>query len=477
MTGPLLTFDDVTFSYLGSGTPALRGLSLDLSPGDMVALLGPQGSGTSTACRLAAGLLEDRGTLSGQITRPESGTALLGDDPEAQLTGMASFAADEVRLPGRLHGLSPGVIAARAEEAMQALGISHLARRRLETLSGGERQLTALAGLLTLRSPLLILDQPALALDAAARERLVTVLRAHCSAGGAVIVASPQYDDVTAGCDREILLGPPSTIWSTVSLAQMSAAQPVAPSPPETPQHPQAPGLGSASTAALNVRGLGVRRGGHQILNGVDLALQRGQVAAVLGPNGSGKSTLLRAMAGLLRGRRTGAELSGTVSVGGEDLSAVPAHRRAHRVAWVGQDPGAQISAASVTRELERALPKSGHGQRRRPRTPNPAAIVDVLQRTGLDDVASEHPYDLAPSRRKDLVIATGLLLGPEVLLLDEPTLGRDAAAMAQLNRVIAEFTATGGVVVLSTHDRAWARGIAQRVLELDTWPPPVPAG
>ncbi|SDQ06469.1 ATP-binding cassette domain-containing protein [Leucobacter chromiiresistens] len=457
------------FAFHDSEEAALSGIDLRVRAGEAVAVLGPQGSGTSTLCRLAAGLLDERGVGSGAVDAPAS-VAMLGEDPEAQLTGMTSFVDDEVRLPTRLSGSTRPV---DVGAALHAFGMRRLLGRRLDTLSGGERQLVALTSLMTLRPALLVLDQPGLSLDPGARGLLAVALRRFCARGGAVLLAGHQHDELTAGADRVAFLrggrltaGPRPGALSDAVLGEHGVWSAVGGDP-----HREAPvreTSGRAGDARLDVRALTVSRGRSTIFADVDCRATRGEVVAVVGPNGAGKSTLLRAVAGLLDAEAD-VRVNGAVLVDGEHLTGMPVHRRAHRVAWVGQDPGAQLSASTVRAELDRALPLPPHRRRERAglRAARAAEVERVLARTGLAEHANEHPYDLDPAQQKDLVIASALLLGAGVLLFDEPTLGRDLAGMRRLERVIAEVSAADVSVVLSTHDLRWAGRIAHRTLRL----------
>lgn len=472
----MIELERVTFTYDGANEPTLREMNVQIASGEMVAVLGAQGSGTSTLCRMMAGLLDRHGHLEGRITRMDGAPAMLGDDPEAQLTGMVSTVADEVRLPGRLSGLPESVIGQRAAATMDHLGIGALAHRHTGTLSGGERQLTALASLLTLSPSLLVLDQPGLALDAGARRQLRAALRAHCEAGGSVVLASHQHDDLTATCDRALLLES-GQIRQQGTVDDLNRDQVAACGIWQTPAHGEleprstkssAPDpKGGGEPAALSAVGLGVDRDGLPVLHDLAFSAVAGSVTVVLGPNGSGKSTLLRALAGLLPHRRD--RVRGEITAGTELLTRVPAAHRARHIGWVGQDPGAQLSASTVLREMENALPPV---IRRQDRIQDPAdrsrRIAEILELTELSDAAVEHPYDLSLSQRKDLVIATALLMEPKVLLLDEPTLGRDGPAMHLLTRLVSGVADRGGAVVLTTHDHAWAQDISDQLFTLE---------
>ncbi len=488
-------FGHAGFHYADEPAPALSDIDLVLHPGEMLAVLGPQGAGTSTICRLAAGLLADRGAASGSVTLSGS-AAMLGDDPEAQLTGMTSFVDDEVRIPARLSGSTRPV---DVGAALEAFGMVRLSGRRLDALSGGERQLVALASLMTLDPAVLVLDQPALSLDPSARMLLRQALARFCARGGAVLLAGHQYDELAAAADRVDFLHA-GRLVSGAAPAEVDNAMLIShgvwnalgadDSAPERMSKPAEAIVSEPASVrtALRVHDLTVERDGTQVLDGVDLDIAAGHVLAVVGANGAGKSTLLRAVAGLLErsARVTGllsveSAVAGGTSVAGtsvartsvagtvHELGDAPASQRAGFVGWVGQDPGAQLSAATVSAELERSVPLPRHRRRdraglRAERTERSAAL---LERVGLASQAAEHPYDLTPDQRKDLVIASALLLEPGVLLLDEPTLGRDLAGMRRLERIITDFTAAGGAVVLTTHDLRWATQVATNVRRL----------
>lgn len=138
------------FTYRGSTRPALTSIDLRLEPGQMHAILGPVGAGASTLVRLITGLLGERGTSVGQV-RLEGTAVMLGDDPEAQLSGMTSLVGDEVQLSGRLHGDEVTRVENRARETLDSLGIGDLWGRRVKyngltyLLHEVERQVAAVA--------------------------------------------------------------------------------------------------------------------------------------------------------------------------------------------------------------------------------------------------------------------------------------------------------------------------------------------
>lgn len=467
-----LELSDIGFTYRGAATAALTKVDLRMGSGQMHVILGAVGSGTSTLARVITGLVNEQGTITGDIRVPGS-AVMMGDDPEAQLSGMTSLVRDEVQLPGRLHGDEANEVAANAALVLTSLGIAELWDRRLDALSGGQRQLVAIAGLLTLRPSLLVLDQPSLSLDPETRARLGTVLHDYCSGGGAVLITAHQLDELTEASHHMSILGsgqliPRDKVLSAQALERYGIWDT---RPPST--HPQdrtsTVELIGEEPAALNVCGLRVTRGGTTVLNGVDLTVDSGQLVSIMGSNGAGKSTLLRGLLGLLGAH---AETSGTITVAGHGtwlrLGDIPANERAHLLGWVGQDPGSQLSAATVREELMRAVPLPAHRRRdrRRVRAHRREAVASAMVEAQLTEVSETHPYDLSIDRRKDLVMASALLTSPRVLLLDEPTLGRDRMAIDRLNAFIQGFLRRGGSVLATAHDLNWAQG-SDRILHL----------
>nr|WP_280712937.1 ATP-binding cassette domain-containing protein [Brevibacterium marinum] len=473
-----LELDRAGFTYRGASFAALTEIDLSLAPGQMHAILGASQAGTSTLGRLITGLLDESGTSAGTVH--VAGTAvMLGDDPEAQLSGMTSRVGDEVQLPGRLHGHESRLAEHRARKALASLGIAELWDRRLETLSGGQRQLVALSGLLSLRPSLLILDQPSLSLDPDTRRLVATVLLEFCSTGGSVLTTGHQFDEVAAASHRLSILASgrlhprgtdvSSTDWQRHGIWDTRPREPFAPASTET-NSPTIAVPSPTTPSALAVRDLTVSRGSITVIDGIDLDVGAGELVTIMGSNGAGKSTLLRSLVGLLDTRT---QTPNTITVddcGGRlDLGGTPAHRRAPHLGWVGQDPGSQLFAATVREELTRAAPLPQHRRRDRAkvRAQRQEAVASAMVETGLSAVSETHPYDLSIDRRKDLVLASALIPGPQIIVLDEPTLGRDHTAIRRLNMFIDGFLGRGGAILTTTHDWRWATEKSDRILRL----------
>jgi len=168
---PLLRFDGVTLRR--GGRLLFERLDLDLAPGETLQIFGPNGSGKSSLIRLAAGLLNaERGSVErAPLSLADDNLAL---DRELPLRRALGFWANPV------------------DEAMEALGLAHLAQVPMRLLSSGQAKRATLARVAASATPLWLLDEPLNALDGDGVERLARVIKAHVGTGGAVLAASHQ---------------------------------------------------------------------------------------------------------------------------------------------------------------------------------------------------------------------------------------------------------------------------------------------
>jgi len=249
---------------------------------------------------------------------------------------------------------------------------------------------------------------------------------------GAVLAAYPGAPSVTR---LGRLLG-----WDPLPLTVRDARARAALDPPALDLPAATPPLATPGDRLLRAHGLRVALGGHTVVRGIDLELRAGDVIALFGRNGAGKTTLLRALAGLT------APTSGTVETDG-------------RVAYVPQNPNAMLFSSSVRRELAET-------QRLLGRTD--ASVVDHwLDALHLTDLADTHPRSLSGGQRQRVAIAAVAVGGAPVLLLDEPTRGMDAPSRTALEHAVRDHAASGGAVVLATHDVELAARIASHAVVL----------
>jgi ABC-type branched-subunit amino acid transport system ATPase component/ABC-type branched-subunit amino acid transport system permease subunit len=408
------------------GVIAVAGVDLIAPPGRITSVIGPNGAGKTTLLNLVSG-----------FQPPDSGTVRVGNQAitglPAQDAARASLARtfqtaqpfgnltvlDNVRL-GLLRGRWRGdASAALARALLSLVGYSGSETRLAATLPHVDRRLIEIARALGTAPAVLLLDEPAAGLDDADTVKLGALLQRLARSGLAVVlvehdmalVMSISDEIVVLDAGRRIAAGTPAAVRAdpAVRAAYLGAA---------------APAQGAASrevgASLLDVRELSAGYGSLGVLDQVGLKVGRGETIAVLGPNGAGKSTLMKALSGLIR------PVQGTIGFGGVELSQLAAHLVA-RAGLILVPEGRQVFPQLTVAENLRL------GATRR----NDFALAEIEAmlvrfprlRPRLHTAAGL----LSGGEQQMLAVARGLLARPELLLLDEPSLGLAPAVAAEL--------------------------------------------
>ncbi len=214
----MLTLTGVTYRYAGSARPSLTDVSLTLGPGEVVGVIGPNEAGKSTLCLVAAGLAPRAvgGTLSGsvQVDGRDLAAVPAGElaarvgigFATATLSGICSTVYEEVAFGPMNLGLPRIEVMQRTEEAMRAVAIADLAERDPERLSGGQRQLVAMAGVLAMQPAHLVLDEPTAMLDPSGTRLVGEAIAALAAGGASILIAEQKTDLLAAICTRAVVL-------------------------------------------------------------------------------------------------------------------------------------------------------------------------------------------------------------------------------------------------------------------------------
>ncbi|MGW8379977.1 ABC transporter ATP-binding protein [Streptomyces sp. ODS28] len=217
------------------------------------------------------------------------------------------------------------------------------------------------------------------------------------------------------------------------------------------------PEAGSGAAAGIRFDEVTVAYGGTVVLDGFDLAVEPGEVMALLGPSGSGKTTALRAVAGFVR------PSSGRVWLGGKDVTDLPPHKRG--VGMVVQQyalfPHMRVEENVAFGLKAQKVPRAEISQR----------VADALEMTGMSGYAKRHPRELSGGQQQRVAIARALAVRPDVLLLDEPLSALDArlrsGMLAELERLHRELPDVS--ILYVTHDQVEALTLADRIAVMDS--------
>lgn len=437
--GIALAYDDVTFRYPGSHGDVLSGVSMAVPAGAFALLVGGTGSGKSTLLSLAKPQIAPAGDRAGQVRvygRPVDDldgaeaceVGYVFQDPDNQI--VCDSVWHEMAFGLENLGTPQGEMRRRVAEASYFFGMGPWFHSDTDALSGGRKQLLALASTLVMQPRVLLLDEPTAQLDPiAARNFLHALFRVNRELGCTVVVAThePELMADYATCAFELVEGAVRPVEDLgrfkceAALAERGAL------------------CDENAPVAVSARGAWFRYGRDDdwVLRGLDLEVRQGEVHALVGGNGCGKSALLALIAGTRRAQR------------GEVRSAISAK------AMLPQDPKALFAEEHVDDELMEWAHIGGYGA---------DEVRAMMGELGLADRAGLHPYDLSGGQRQMLALGKLLLVHPRLLLLDEPTKGLDRAAREHVAGMIEAARRDGVTVIVSTHDLAFVRRVADRV-------------
>ena len=217
--------------------------------------------------------------------------------------------------------------------------------------------------------------------------------------------------------------------------------------------------------AMIEIQGLTKRFAGHEVLRGVDLSVEEGQVTAVIGPSGSGKTTLLRCLDCLE------APSGGRIRVGEVEIDgALPLTRQKAQVRALRQSVGFVFQGFNLFPHRT-ALENVIEGPvvvRREPRAAAAERGRALLAKVGLAEKADAYPSELSGGQQQRVAIARALALNPGVILFDEPTSALDPELVGEVLASIRDLAAERRTMVIVTHEMAFAREVADRTVFMD---------
>lgn len=506
MTDPVIDATAVTFRYRSADSDQLRDITFRVAPGERVAVMGATGAGKTTLMMALNGLVphHHEGSFGGRLTVTGLDVAitavtdlvrhvgLVMQDPESQITGRTVI--DDAAVGPANLGLPREEVLARAEGALDAVGLGDLKRQDSSHLSGGQQQRLAVAGILAMEPQILVLDEPTSELDPAGAEQVFEVVSRLAGEGGrTVLLVAHEPELVAAWADRLLVLSAgritfdghprdffadadavaaaglrapgvtsafeglraaglvPPTAPAPVTLAEAVAALPVRVSP-RAPAEPAPEAEREIVVEAVDLRHR--YPSGVEALAGVSLRIRDGDFVALLGRNGAGKTTFARHLIGLLR------PTSGELRINGRSAAGRKIHDLATEVGYVFQNPDHQIFANSVHDEIAFGLRNQGRGE-----AEIKERVAAVLAQVGMPGVQDLHPYRLGKGQRQRLAVASVLALEPRILVIDEPTTGQDWTGSVAMLELVAELNRAGHTICMITHDMLLAAEYARRAV------------
>lgn len=499
MSDALLSITDltVTFRTEDGSVEAVKGIDLEVNPGEVLALVGESGSGKSVTAMAILKLLPRSATVTGSIRL--SGRELL-PLPEADMNAVRGAEISMV-FQEPMTALNPSmrigdqiteailnhreVSKAEAWESAVAMlrrvGIPDPARRAKSyphELSGGQRQRVVIAIALVCEPQLIIADEPTTALDVTVQAEILDLIRRLAAESGTAFLLVTHNMGVVAdiadrvavmfrgtmvevGDTRAVLTAPREDYTK-----KLLSAVPSLPDLASVVERDEEPEI-AAPVLELDAASVTYRRGGRPFLalDGVSLAIAPGEILGLVGESGSGKSTLGRAALGLLPLSSGEMTLFGE-KVGRGGVSGRRERELRGRVGAIFQDPGSSLDPRMTVGEAiaepllvqRRRFPTSA--SRRRSRV---AELLDAVELPA--NYASRYPHELSGGQRQRIGLARAIALEPELIIADEPTSALDVSVQAAVLEVLRTLQEKMHFACLFiSHDLAVVHEISDRV-------------
>ena len=500
MKEAMIELKDFSFQYKAQSEPTLKNLNLTIYKGEKVLIVGPSGSGKSTIGQCLNGIIPNiyKGTSSGQfliqgkeafdlsIYEKSHLVSTVLQDTDGQFIGLS--VAEDLAFALENDMVELGTMKERVQSWAERLDLMKLLDHRPQDLSGGQKQRVSLAGVLIDESPILLFDEPLANLDPKSGQDIIDLIdQIHEEQGTTTIIIEHRLEDVLyRPVDRVILInqgqvlynGQPDELLRTTLLAENGIREPLylttlrqLGQDIDQLEHldrledieltgvnrsiPEATFTKTGETEELlKLEQISFAyQENHPILKNISLSIPKGQRLAIVGKNGAGKSTLAKAICGFIT-------TEGQYTSRGEDIKQESVKERAERVGYVLQNPNQMISTNMIFDEVALGLRLRGISEEDIKKR-----VYQALKTCGLYEFRKWPISALSYGQKKRVTIASILVLGPEILVLDEPTAGQDQRNYTDIMEFLDSLQEKGHTIVMITHDMQLMLDYSDRAL------------
>ncbi len=500
MKKAIIEAKNVSFTYEGAPAPAVRDVSLTVTEGEFLAILGRNGSGKSTFAKLLNALqLPSSGQLTVNGIRPETeddcyevrkSCGMVFQNPDNQI--VTTIVEEDCAFGLENLGTPPQEIRARVDDALRSVGMSDFALASPSMLSGGQKQRIAVAGVLAMKPRIIVFDESTAMLDPIGRRDVFSLARKLNLEEGITIVWITHFMEEAALADRLVVMdgggiamqGSPREVFArteqvlslgldvpemmklagalrragvklpeglmTVNeMAVELSGRPHA-APKAAPEGHEEKETAPSREAVIEVRDLThVYMPGTpfeaKALDSVSLDIAQGEFIGIIGHTGSGKSTLISHLNGLEKSMPGEVKVNG-VDLGDKDTNLIDVRRN---VGLVFQYPEYQLFEETVAKDV-------AYGPTNLGLDPNEIdeRVAWALKQVGLDpaEVSEKSPFELSGGQKRRVAIAGVLAMKPAILILDEPAAGLDPQGRRDMLQLIRGIHDNGTTVVMVSH-------------------------
>ena len=504
----VLEINNLTFTYPGAGEPTLKNINLKVEKGDFLAIVGTNGCGKSTLCKVMNGLIPHfiSGEFEGTVLANgvDTQTVEIGDlakivgyvyqDFENQIVRPtvlddASYACMNYAMPDYI---------ARGRQALKNCGLEGKDDEYIWQLSGGQTHLLALAGAVSLEPEVLILDEPIAQLDPKHASLIYGILKdLNERLGKTIIVIEHHTEYIADYCKHVMLLKNGHVEWMLPTVEALDKVEELQTSNIFPPQVTLAayelraqgklkedcllPSTISAGkevfkylsfikneieekpplrqdvsvlfqNVAVSYRS--VKGEAKKIYEQLNLEIHKGEKIALIGSNGAGKSTLMKLMIGLIKPNE------GDIFLRDIDVRYAKPEKLSKYVSMVYQNPEEMFIKDSIEADIAFAMQVRGVEDWQE-------KTKELLERFRLTELKERDGRLLSGGQMRRASLAIGVALRPEILLLDEPTANLDIATRKEIMRTLKEMEEVTDTVMIATHDMQLVAEWAERIIVL----------
>ena len=504
----VLEIKDLTFTYPGAAAPTLNHVDLNIEKGDFIAIVGNNGCGKSTLCKVMNGLIPHfiSGEFEGVVLADgvDTQTVEIGDlakivgyvyqDFENQIVRPtvlddASYACMNYAMPDYLE---------RGRQALKNCGLEGKDDEYIWQLSGGQTHLLALAGAVSLEPKVLILDEPIAQLDPRHADLIYGILKdLNERLGKTIIVIEHHTEYIADYCKHVVLLKEGHVEWMLPTREALDKVETLQASnifPPQVtlaayrlrdqgklehdlvlpstitagkeafkqlafvePKIQERKSQGkeaSVSFQNISVSYRTVKGEPKKIYEQMNLDLHKGEKIALIGSNGAGKSTMMKLMTGLVKPNE------GEIYLKGLPVHNTKPEQLSKHVSMVYQNPEDMFIKDSIEADIAYAMQVRNVADWQE-------KTADLLERFRLTNLKDRDGRLLSGGQMRRASLAIGVALRPEILLLDEPTANLDIATRKEIMKTLKDMEDVTDTVMIATHDMQLVSEWAERIIVL----------
>ncbi|OON97732.1 MAG: heme ABC transporter ATP-binding protein [Candidatus Epulonipiscioides saccharophilum] len=490
MKKAIIQFSNFTFQYKGQKKPTLNNIDLTIYEGEKVLIVGPSGSGKSTISYCINGLAPHfyKGHFIGSLridNKPVStinemsnlvGTLL--QDPDGQFVGLT--VAEDLAFKLENDIVEQSMMKQQVKDTAKNVDLENYLNSTPHQLSGGQKQRVTLGGVLIKDLPILLFDEPLANLDPATGKKVMELINTLSENKTTIIVEHRLEDVLHCKIDRIIVMydgkivddDTPSNILATNILFEVGLREPLYItalkyancqignlSHLDTIEQLNIPDLTmqlkhwqynfyNTKTKALidpvlqfqNVTFAYIK---DTVLNDVSFNIYKGEMISIVGKNGSGKSTIAKLICGFFKPNK------GKILLNHKDISNLSIKERSKHIGVVLQNPNQMIFKIMIFDEVAFGLRNRGGLNEEQIKK----LVYETLKICGLYKFRNWPISALSFGQKKRVTIASILVMGPQIIILDEPTAGQDFRNYTEIMEFLKTLTSKGITVIIITHD------------------------